>query len=235
MSARPSQSIRRLTRSIALASFLLSVRAGFAQATAPDLTAFSLAGSAAVDGATTPSVTFDFSITAGTYPIDFVAVYVNDPNGFQMPATLYTSGTATFTPFRSIWINGTYTVNDVAVVDLAPGPSTDETDYISSGSITVQGTETLASTSDPAAPPVTFTVTGGADAVGPTLNSISIVSNSLNPRRRHFVRRQHHTRNVLAAHRGRCSCPGSDRRPGAPRGLHAHPQSVRGHDRDDAH
>lgn len=179
MSALKAISIPKLAWSIALASFLLPVQTGFSQATTPELTAFSLVGSTAVDAATTPSVTFDFSVTPGTYPVDIVAVYINDPYGFQFPATVYTISTATFTPVGNMWFNGTYIVNDVAIVDYTPALVANETDYRSDGYITTQNGETLASTVDPVSPPITFTVTGGTNLVGPTLNSISIVSNSI--------------------------------------------------------
>jgi len=139
---------------------------------APQLTAITLTTGAAATPAA--PVSYSFSLTAGSNPVTGIILLANDPSGYQefLNGDL-SAGTITFTP-EPYWLNGTYTVTDVIISD-----SVGITDYTANGTVTYPNGETGAAT-DPVTPALNFMVSGAsATVVGPALNSVSLVSNTV--------------------------------------------------------
>jgi hypothetical protein len=142
------------------------------QGAAPQLNAITLtSGQSATAGS---PIIYAFSLTAGSSPVEGVALLANDPSGFQEFLTgNIAAGTITFTP-PAYWLNGTYTVTDV---DISDGVGV--TDYSANGTVTFPTGET-GPTTDPVTSGLDFVLAGASESVvGPTLNSVSLVSNTV--------------------------------------------------------
>jgi hypothetical protein len=155
--------------------FVLSAGAGLSD-TAPQLTAITLTSGSSLSAGS--ELTYTFSVTPGTYPISFVVLSVNDPNGHQYSIRGDFYNGSMNSPTTQYWVNGNYTVTDIDVYD---GHA--NTDYPMNGAVTNSGAETFVAT-NPVTSSLNFAITGGADSItGPSITAFTpLQSNLFRPR-----------------------------------------------------
>jgi hypothetical protein len=152
---------------------------GRAQVVAPQIASISLTSPSPLTAGS--SISYSYSITIGTNPVQSVVVKFTDPGGFQYTATSTdgAAGTISLPTSAATWLNGSYVVNTIVVTDTAGFVA----QYSSAGtsfSISYTYTETGATSSaiDPTS--LGFTLTGGQAAIiAPSLTSLSIEQTSV--------------------------------------------------------